>query len=289
LRAREPDAAGYAERDGVKLHWELFGAGDTTVVLLPTWSIIHSRIWKAQIPYLARHFRVVTFDGRGCGCSDRPDAAAAYSDAEYTADTVAVLGATETADAVLVGFSRGTVWGVRTAAESPERVRGLVCLGANAVLAGKRPHRVEYAFGDRLNSTTGWKKYNRHYWLEGGYLDFVEFFARQVCTESHSTKQIEDFVDWALDVEPATLVATNDGAGSADPERVRDLRARVRAPVLVVHGDEDAISPISTGVALAAATGGELVTIAGGGHLLPTRHPVVVNRLIKCFVDRVAR
>jgi pimeloyl-ACP methyl ester carboxylesterase len=289
LRAREPDTEGYAERDGVKLHWELFGAGDTTVVLLPTWSIVPSRVWKAQVPYLARHFRVVTFDGRGCGGSDRPEATAAYSDAQYTADIVAVLDATETADAVLVGFSRGTVWGVKTAAESPERVRGLICIGANAVLAGKQPHRVEYAFDDRLDGTSGWQKYNRHYWLEGGYNDFVGFFARQVCTESHSTKQIDDFVDWGLDVEPATLVATNGGAAAADPEHLRDLLVRIRAPVLVVHGDEDAISPGSTGAALAAATGGELVMIAGGGHLLPTRHPVVVNHLIKHFVDRVAQ
>ena len=42
------------------------------MLLLPTWSIIHSRHWKMQIPYLARHCRVVTFDGRGNGRSDRP-------------------------------------------------------------------------------------------------------------------------------------------------------------------------------------------------------------------------
>ena len=48
--------------------------GEPTVLLLPTWSIVHSRLWKMQIPYLARHFRVVTFDGRGNGRSDRPPA-----------------------------------------------------------------------------------------------------------------------------------------------------------------------------------------------------------------------
>ena len=69
MRARQPDDAGYAERDGVKLRWETFGDGEPTVALLPTWSIIHSRHWKAQVPYLARHHRVVTFDGRGCGGS----------------------------------------------------------------------------------------------------------------------------------------------------------------------------------------------------------------------------
>ena len=76
-RARYPDVEGYVERDDVRIFYEVYGDGDPTILLLPTWSIIHSRHWKAQIPYLARHFRVVTFDGRGNGKSDRPEGVAA--------------------------------------------------------------------------------------------------------------------------------------------------------------------------------------------------------------------
>ena len=75
-RARYPDEEGYVERDGVRVFYEVYGTGEPTVLLLPTWSIIHSRHWKAQIPYLARHFRVLTFDGRGNGRS-RPAGGAA--------------------------------------------------------------------------------------------------------------------------------------------------------------------------------------------------------------------
>ena len=64
MRARYPDQEGFIERNGVRIFYEVFGTGDPTVLLLPTWSIIHSRIWKAQVPYLARHCRVITFDGR---------------------------------------------------------------------------------------------------------------------------------------------------------------------------------------------------------------------------------
>ncbi len=77
-RARAPDVVGVVERDGVRLAYEVAGDGPTTVLLMPTWSIVHSRVWKAQVGYLARHHRVVTFDGRGCGRSDRPAGAAAY-------------------------------------------------------------------------------------------------------------------------------------------------------------------------------------------------------------------
>jgi pimeloyl-ACP methyl ester carboxylesterase len=54
MRAREPDAEGYVDRAGVKLHYEVFGDGAPTL-LLPAWTIVQARFWKAQVPYLARH------------------------------------------------------------------------------------------------------------------------------------------------------------------------------------------------------------------------------------------
>jgi hypothetical protein len=54
MRACYPDQEGFVERDGVKIFYEVFGKGDPTVLLLPTWSIVHSRIWKIQVPYLTR-------------------------------------------------------------------------------------------------------------------------------------------------------------------------------------------------------------------------------------------
>src|SRR3954454_691449 len=104
MRATHPVRDGYVERDGVKLYWEEFGENEPTIALLPTWSIIHSRHWKFQVPYLARHHRVLTFDGRGCARSDRPVAAASSTENEFAADTLAVLDATSTEQAVLIGF-----------------------------------------------------------------------------------------------------------------------------------------------------------------------------------------
>jgi pimeloyl-ACP methyl ester carboxylesterase len=289
MRAIEPAYAGYAERDGVKLYWQRFGEGQPSIVLLPTWSIVDSRVWKAQVPYLARHFRVVTFDGRGTGRSDRPAEAEAYSHVEFAADTITVLDATETPDAVLVGLSCGALWGVQVAAARPDRVRGLIFLGPQVPLAPTHADRTVYPFADRLDTTDGWAKYNRYHWLEGGYRDFLEFFAGQACTEPHSTKQIEDFIEWALDIEPAKLVASDEGLDACGLESFRPVCERVRAPVLVIHGDDDELAHHARGAALAAVTGGELVTVAGGGHFLQAREPVFVNRVIKRFVDRIAR
>ena len=289
MRAIEPAASGYAERDGIKLYWEQFGDGEPTIALLPTWSIVHSRHWKYQIPYLARHYRVITFDGRGCGRSDRPVEASAYSYLEFAADALALLDVTETDRAVLVGLSLGSVYGLQLAADEPGRVLGVVCLGPAVGFAPLPGDRVEYPFDERLSTTEGWAKYNRYHWLEGGYPDFVEFFFGQFFVEPHSTKQIEDFVGWGLEIDPATMVAIDDGIIPAQREPMRSVCERITAPVLVIHGDADVIHHPAAGEVLAQITHGQFVLIGGGGHGLQARDPVVVNHLIKRFVDRVAR
>jgi pimeloyl-ACP methyl ester carboxylesterase len=79
MRACQPVRDGYVERDGVRVFWERYGQGEPTFLLPPTYEIVHSRSWKCQIPHLSRHGRVVTFDPRGNGRSDRPRDYAAYT------------------------------------------------------------------------------------------------------------------------------------------------------------------------------------------------------------------
>jgi pimeloyl-ACP methyl ester carboxylesterase/predicted glycosyltransferase len=282
-RARYPDESGYVERDGVRLYYEVYGAGEPTVLLLPTWSVIHSRHWKMQIPYLARHCRVVTFDGRGNGRSDRPQDAAAYGEREFAADALAVMDATETERAVIVGFSLGGQRGLLLAAEHPERVDGAAFVGPNFTGGGEpRPERTVYDFDTEYDTTEGWAKHNRFHWLRD-YRDWLEFFMAKMFTEPHSTKPIEDTIGWGLETDAETLLATQ-YAPRVTPEESRALCARVRCPVLVIHGDGDAISSPTRGAALADQTGGELVVLEGSGHAPHVRDPVKVNLLLRDFV-----
>src|ERR1700677_4143843 len=107
MRARYPDTEGFIERDGVKVGYEVFGAGEPTILLLTSWAIVHARQWKAQVPYLARHFRVIAVEGRGNGRAGRPAELDAYRDREYVDDAVAVLDAVGADRVVAVGLSLG--------------------------------------------------------------------------------------------------------------------------------------------------------------------------------------
>ncbi|CAN5829914.1 hypothetical protein BH24ACT8_BH24ACT8_12140 [soil metagenome] len=289
-QAREPDREGVVTRDGTTLAYAVYGTGETTVLLLPTWSILHSRCWKAQVPYLARHYRVVTFDGRGSGASDRPGGAAAYTNEEYAADAAAVLDATHTDRAVVVGYSCGVAWSVHLATDHPDRVEAIVAIAPSCGLAVPNPARDPHPWAARLDTNRGWATYNRHYWMEGGYDEFVDFFMAQMFSEPHSTKQIEDATRWAHETTPETLVDTVAGLLGCDGTTCTDvapLCLRVQCPVLVVHGTEDAVRPCAIGERLAELARGSLVLVEGGGHGLPARDPVFVDGLLREFIDTV--
>jgi pimeloyl-ACP methyl ester carboxylesterase len=280
-RARYPDSSSYVERDGVNLYYEVYGEGEPTVFLLPTWSIIHSRHWKMQIPYLARHCRVVTFDGRGNGRSDRPPKGG-YDEREFAADALAVLDATETERAVLVSLSLGAQRGLMLAAEHPERIGGAVFICPSVPFGEPVADRQLYPWNEELDTDEGWAKYNRYYWLRD-YRGFLEFFFSQMFTEPHSTKPIEDCIGWGLETTEETLVATQLREWM-DEDTARDLCRRVQCPVLVIQGSEDAITGPGRGIALAEETGGELVLLEGSGHGPHVRDPVKVNLLLREFI-----
>jgi pimeloyl-ACP methyl ester carboxylesterase len=283
MRAVEPDESGFVR--GV--YWERFGDGEPTVLFVPAWAIVHSRAWKMQVAYFARHFRVVVFDPRGNGRSERPADPAAYSETEYAADTAAVMDASGTEEAVVVSLSMGAQRALLFADAQPERVLGMAFIAPSLRLAPGHAERDHYEerFGEQLDTDDGWAKLNMHYWRRD-YRAFIEFFFENVFTEPHSTKQIEDAVGWGLESDAETLIATALGAGLEEPA-TRAITARLRCPVLVIHGEDDRIRPVAVGEALAAATGGDFIRMPAVGHCPQARKPVAVNLALMEFVDRV--
>jgi pimeloyl-ACP methyl ester carboxylesterase len=285
LRARYPDGTGFIKRDGVRIFYEVYGEGEPTVLLMPTWSIIHSRHWKLQIPYLARSSRVITFDGRGNGRSDRPIDPEAYREEEFVADALAVMDATATERAVLVSLSRGAERSLLLAAGHPERVAGIAFIAPALPVRSAVPRaRANEEFRKARDTYRGWGKFNRHYWAEH-YEDFLEFFFAQCLSEPHSTKPHEDTVGWGLDTDAPTLVATQLAPRLQNEADVRALLSQIDCPILVIHGSDDQVRPCASGARLAELANGELAVLEGSGHLPHARDPVKVNLLLREFID----
>jgi pimeloyl-ACP methyl ester carboxylesterase len=302
-RARYPDEQGYAQRAGRKLFYEVYGQGEPAILFLPSWSIVHSRMWKAQVPWFARRHRVVAFDGRGNGRSDRPAGGDRYRDPEFVADALAVLDAAGIDRAVVVGGSRGARWGLRLAAERPERVHGLMVdgpgiamtpsLGAKSVMGtfeatgrGRLAARTWAALirlavtnpsvlrdhtarvGNRhTNLFESARMFNRSRWRQD-YRGFLEWFFNLVFIEPHST-----------------LAETIAGDFFLDRETALALCERVKCPSLVLSGEDDIITPPKWAAALAHALGARHLSFPGYGHGLAGRHPVAFNLALREFLD----
>jgi pimeloyl-ACP methyl ester carboxylesterase len=288
-RARYPDSKGWVERSGQRLFYELYGEGEETVFLLPTWSLVHSRHWKMQIPYLARHFRVLVMDGLGNGRSDRCRDPNRYAAEEFARDCLAVMDETDTERAVMVALSRGAQWLLEVGRLAPERVAGAAFLGP--LFPYTRSHWkvllapwVSSAFDRRLPVYRSWLRMNAVHWTED-YREFAQWFIARCFTEPHSTKGIEDGVGWALDTDPETLIATARTTNPRTRRVLRELASEPASPVLVIHGDRDRINPFRDGRALANLASGQLEVVSGGGHFVHARKPVQVNLALRDFCE----
>src|ERR1051326_2418988 len=177
MRAREPDSVGFVEHGGVKIYYEVHGTGGPTILLMPTWTIVNRQTWKMQVAYLARHHRVVLYDGPGNGRSDRTLRPEAYHHTTQVEYALRVLDATGTDRAVVAALSMGARWVLELAADHPDRVLGIVTVAGSAPLGDPDPgDSGEDAFLGAppdlppssvpelgQDPSTHWAKWNRQY------------------------------------------------------------------------------------------------------------------------------
>jgi pimeloyl-ACP methyl ester carboxylesterase/predicted glycosyltransferase len=290
-RARYPDREGLVERDGQRLFYELYGEGDETIFLLPTWSVIHSRHWKMQIAYLARHFRVLSMDGLGNGRSDRCRDPQRYAPLESARDCLAVMDETGTERAVMASLSTGAQYQLALASLAPERVVGAAFVGPlfpytlskNTALTDPLVQRITRKL--HPPAPISWAHMNPVYW-RADHRRFADWFIARCLPEPHSPKPIEDGVGWMLDTDPVTLTATvAHGEFMRGRRNLRRAAHKLDCPVLVVHGDRDKISSPRDGRALARLSGGKLNVVVGAGHLPHARKPVGFNLALRDFAE----
>lgn len=286
MRAQEPSTCGQAvnPRDGVRLQYEVFGDehAPRTVLCLPTWSLVHSRVWKMQVPFLARlGYRVVTFDGRGNGRSGRPETG--YEAHDFAADAIAVMDRVGADTSTLLAFSAGCRWAAVLAVEHSTRVDGLTLVAPSVTIGGPL-RRLPASFTEAPPDREGWNKFNAVHWRED-LPDFRRWFAERIFTEPHSTKGQDDIVAWSDDITPEMLTRTMLDSGMP---WMRELWPRIGQPLLVVHGDEDEVTALSnTEELLAHLPHGELAVFEGSGHAPHLRDPVRFNLLLRSFLERM--
>lgn len=246
MRAISPVSTGTLTLAGYQSSYEEYGDPCAPpVMLLPTWQIAPSRIWKMQIAYLARDYRVITWDPPGIGGGERTTDPAAYEFDRVIDYAVGLLDHLNIERAAVMGVSYGGALGLWMAARFPERVDRAILIGSARAEWTSGGDGYDGSFWKPRSSYTGWEKDNAHYWVEN-YQDWLEFFFREVCSEPHSSKMIDDLCSWALETTPEILVASVTRRSEMQPRPVEDATSKIECPVLLIHGTDDRIADIVT-------------------------------------------
>lgn len=245
----------YAERDGVHIAFQTLGAGDLDLVLVPGWvlpmaSLLELTAAAELLDELTRLGRVVLFDKRGTGLSDRTGVAAPQARA---ADLDAVLDAAGSERAVLLGVSEGGPLAIAHAVGHPSRVAALVLVGSFARL----PRGPDHAHGWPRSELARLRAYIRHDWGRGLTLAAL------------ASRPDSELAAWAARAEAS---GASPGAALALLEMnveldVRSLLPALRVPTLVLHALEDPVIPVDNGRELGAhIPGARYVELPGRDH-----------------------
>lgn len=251
--------------DGCRLYYELHGPSSGSPLLLLEGMGGDIPGWRRNIPTLADRRRVIAYDFRGNGRSDKPDRPMTVQ--TLVDDTVALLDELGARRAHVYGQSLGGMVAQELALAHPDRVRSLVLacthagergaakLGPEANVPKERPHEALYS----------------------------RRFVRD-----HPQHVAEDLAVGRRNPQPRH-------AGRRQWEAVRDWDAwdriaAIRCPTLVLHGTDDRVISVENARMLAERIpGAELRLLEGAGHVYHSERPEEADRAVLEFLDRAER
>jgi 3-oxoadipate enol-lactonase len=250
----------------VRLHYERTGAGPPVLLIMGLG--MNATGWWRTVPVLAERLEAIAFDNRGVGRSDRPEGP--YSATGMADDAVAVLDAAGVERAHVYGISLGGMIAQEVALRHPERVDRLV-LGATTP-GGERAVPIDddaRAFFARRAEMTA----------EEAVWASVPYNYGRRTREQHAGRIGEDIVQrLRYPIEPEPYVAQLAAALGHD---AGDRLGEIRAPTLVVHGEDDRMVPAANARILAGAIPGARAELwPGAGHLYPTDEPEADRRVL---------
>lgn len=252
---------------GLDVHYVAHGdPAGVPVLLLHAWGESVG-CFDRLTPLLPTTIRALAMDQRGHGNSDKP--AEGYALTDLAGDVTAFLDAIGLPSAVLLGSSSGGYVAQQVAISSPERVRGLVLVGAPRSLRG-RPSFADDV--DRLTDPVD------RAWVRDSLTWFPRF---QHVPEWYLEARVDDGMQLPARVWRHSLAGLTEATPPTEA-------GTIHAPTLVIWGDRDELLPRADGDALAAAIpGSQLVRYPDTGHLVLWEQPARLASDLTAFVARL--
>lgn len=248
-----PAASGDLAIDDFTLRWAAFGDAKAPPVVLLHGGMGSADDFAAQLPALAKTFRVIAVDSRGHGRSTRSAHGVTYH--LMAEDTIALLDHLKVDKAALVGWSDGGIVALDIALHHPDRVTRLAVTGTNFSRAGTQP--------------------------AGKGTPFDAYYARCVAEYKRLAPDATQLAAFRKDLRAMWKTA---------PAYTDDELRAIKAPLLVLHGERDEIIKKAHVERMAALVpGAQLVVLAGVSHFAMWQDPAAFNTALLAFLRAPAR
>jgi len=258
--------------DGTRIHYEVTGKPGATPILMIQGLGASKNAWNLQRIAMATRFRIISFDNRGAGRSDKPTAP--FTLEQMAEDAIAVLDAAGIETAHVVGASMGGVISQIVAVKHPHRVRSLtlVCTACR-----NHPWRQEL-----LQS---WAKTAE----EKGMIEVGKEAAQWVMSPRSFRRLVPAFT-WMgplAALRPRHSFVSQIDAILNTREDLVDQLSTITAPTMVIVGNQDILTPRGDSEEIAERIpNAELVVISGAAHGLMMEHSSTFNKILIEFLQR---
>ncbi len=256
----------FVEANGIRCFYELEGAGDQVVALIHALGTNH-RMWDRQVEVLRPHFRVLRYDVRGHGQTDKPPGP--YSLELFAQDLAALLDALGIPAAHLVGLSMGGMIAQTFALSYPERVKSLVLADTSSRYPPE--NRQQFEERARIAETQGM----------GPLVEPT--LERWFSPEFHRThpEVVDRYRQMLLANDPRAWAAAARAIGQLD---LTSRLGSVKVPTLVIVGEDDPGTPPAMAKEIAANIPGARLEILPGRHMTQEESAEAFNRLLVEFL-----
>jgi 3-oxoadipate enol-lactonase len=263
-----PVDSGYISVDGGKLYYEMAGKGENIVLLHD--GMVNCRVWDEQFPVLAKNYRVIRYDRRAYGKSSDPQVQYSHID-----DLNQVFIQLKIAKAVVFGMSSGGRLAIDFTLTYPEKVNGLVLVGAVVSGFGYTSHMAtrggHYNPGALDNDPA---KINKYFIMDDPY----EIYSANTGAKGKVMELLPLLGrDNKVPTRPANKVA------------VRFL-SEIKVPALILTGEYD-IPDVQAhaGAINAGIPNSKREIIPKSGHLIPLEQPALFNEAVINFLGKLPR
>jgi pimeloyl-ACP methyl ester carboxylesterase len=263
-----------AEVGDINIYYEIHGKGEPLVLIYGYAG--DSGLWFRQIPILSKKYRVIAFDNRGAGRSDKPDIP--YTMAMMAGDIAGLLDTIGIDTAHIFGISMGGMIAQHFALNYPQRVISLIlgctfCGGLHSIQPKPESMAALFDF-ERLKKSP-----------EEFVRQLIPFLLSQECIEKNPDiveKMVAKYLEY-----PTPVHGARNQAAAVMGHDTYELLPEIKSPTLVIAGDNDRAIPVENSRILSSRIPeAELVIIKGAGHLFFTEDAEEANKVVISFLGR---